>query len=56
MLAFAIIDLIGVLKTVMHYGYSGISRETNFLSGEIGKFMRNMTLTVFEVENSTSKR
>ena len=23
------IDIIGVLKTVMHYGYSGISRETN---------------------------
>ena len=26
---------IGVLKTVMHYGYSGISRKTNLLSEEI---------------------
>ena len=25
----------GVLKTVMHYGYSGISRERNLLSEDI---------------------
>ena len=29
------IDLIEVLKTVMYYGYSGISRMTNLLSEEI---------------------
>ena len=34
-----LIDLIGVLKTVMHYGYSGISRETNLLSEEIDLYI-----------------
>ena len=33
------IDLIGVLKTVMHYGYSGISRETNLLSEKIDLYI-----------------
>ena len=27
--------LIGVLKTVMYYGYSGISRQTNLLSEDL---------------------
>ena len=30
-----VIDLIGVLKTVMHYGYSGVCGETNLSSEEI---------------------
>ena len=37
------IDLIGVLKTVMHYGYSGISRETNLLSEEIDLYISQET-------------
>ena len=36
-------DLIGVLKTVMHYGYSGISRETNLLSEEIDLYISQET-------------
>ena len=34
-----IIDLIRVLKTVMHYGNSGISRETNLLSEKIDLYI-----------------
>ena len=37
------IDLIGVSKTVMHYGYSGISRETNLLSEEIDLYISQET-------------
>ena len=38
------IDLIGVLKTVMHYGYAGISREINLLSEEIDLYIRDFFL------------
>ena len=31
------------LKTVMHYGYSGISRETNLLSEEIDLYISKET-------------
>ena len=40
---FGIIDLIRVLKTVMHYGYSGMSRETNLLSEEIDLYISQET-------------
>ena len=37
------IDLIGVLKTVMHHGYSGISRKTNLLSEETDLYISQET-------------
>ena len=41
------IDLMGVLKTVMHYGYSGISRQTNLLSEEIDLHISQETFLCF---------
>ena len=37
------IDFIGVFKTVMHYGYAGISRETIFLSEKIDLYISQET-------------
>ena len=41
------IDHIGVFKTVMHYGYSGISIKTNLLSEKIVLYISQETFFLF---------